>query len=344
MTVYVVLLLMLLVPAYALAHSRAAAWYMVSLIFLISALRYKVGFDYETYFDWARDGINPYLAVTMEPISKGMLDLVLYSGEPQYFFVMSSLIIVGLFGYSYIRSSQLPALSILVFFCMPLLFLVSLAVIRQSMAAAVVFFALTVLDDRKKSALALLLLAGFLHYSAWIMIPVWLLVGRFDRPVATVWYVVALITAPILSLVLPQLVLPHIPLYSHYIETEGDSGFKLIVLYYLLAIVILWFRYRGAALPRRPLNYFMIGVLLFVVTVPVNEVLGRISYYLMPFVALLLPACIAKMRPVALSRFFVVLWLGCMFLVQLFIASQNPAQDPYQPYLLYPGWFGKMSN
>jgi hypothetical protein len=329
----------MLLPAYFFAYSRAAAWFMVGFIFLISALRYNVGFDYEVYFDWARLGIDSFSVLSIEPLSKEILDLALYSGEPQLFFVISSLIIVGLFGYSYIRSSQLPALSILAFFCLPLLFLVSLTVIRQSMAAAVVFYALTVHEDRKKSAFVLLLLSGLLHYSAWIMIPIWLLMDYFDRPLRTRWYLAALITAPIFSLVLLELVLPFVPFYFYYIEIEGGSGLKLVVLYYLLAFLVLWFHYRGVALPRRPLNYFMLGVLLFVATVPVNEVLGRIAYFFMPFGALLLPSCIAKIRPLALSRFLVVLLLGCLFLMQLFIASQHSIQDPYQPYLLYPEWF-----
>lgn len=340
MDVYLTFLSLLVVPAYALAKSRGAAWYMAGLIFLISALRHNVGFDYESYFEWARDGINPYLALTMEPLSKGMLELALYSGEPQSFFVLSSLIIVGLFAYSYIRCSPLPALSLLGFFCLPLLFLVSLAIVRQSMAAAVVFFALTVLEKRAKAALALLLLAGLLHYSAWVVVLVWPLLRWFERPVPTGWYLAALVSAPLMSSVLVGAVMPYLPHYVNYVQLDGDSGLKLILLYYLLAAGVLWLRYRGVALPPRPLNLFMLGVLLFGFAGPVNEVVGRIAYYFLPFAALLVPACIAPIRPVALARLLVVLGLSGLFLVQLLIAAQNPKKDPYQPYRLYPGWFG----
>jgi hypothetical protein len=341
MVIYLIFLIILAVPAFAAAHSKGAAWCMTGLLFLVSALRYNVGFDYETYFEWAKYGINPFLETTMEPLSKQMLGLSLYIGEPQSFFVLSSLIVVGLFAFSYIRCSTLPALSLFAFFCMPLLFLTSLGIVRQSMAAAVVFFALTVLEKRPKSALLLLLSAGLLHYSAWLFVLLWPFLRWFERPLATVWYVVAMAIAPLVSSILKTVISPYLPVYSNYFQNEGDTGLKLLLLYYLLASSILWFRYRGTAISSKHFNLFMLGVVLFGLVAPINEVIGRIAYYFFPFVGLLLPACIALVRPVALARLLAVSGLSCLFLVQLQVASQNPEKDPYQPYRLYPEWFGK---
>lgn len=345
MTVYIIFFLMLAVPVLTMTHSRGAAWCMAGLIFLISALRYNVGWDYESYFEWASRGIDPYYELTMEPLSKAMLELALHSGEPQFFFVLSSLVVVGLFAYSYIRCSPQPTLSILGFFCLPLLFLVSLAIVRQSMAAAVVFFALTVLEKRQKSALIFLLLAGLLHYSAWLIILIWPFLQWFNRPVATIWYVLALVCGPLLSPILVGVFEPYVPLYySSYLQNDGVSGLKLILLYNLLAVFALWLRHLGAQIPPRHLNFFILGVVLFGFFGAINEVVGRLAYYLLPFIALLLPACIAPIRPVVLARVLTLLILAGLLFMQLYIAAQNPVKDPYQPYQLYPKWFGLRSN
>jgi EpsG family len=344
MIIYIIFLFTLAFPALTLAHSRGAAWFMAGLIFLISALRYNVGWDYEAYFEWASHGLDPFTELAMEPLSKWMLELALHSGEPQSFFVLSSAIVVGLFAYSYIRCSPVPTLSILGFFCLPLLFLVSLAIVRQSMAAAVVFFALTVLEKRQKSALLLLILAGLLHYSAWLFILIWPLLRWFERPVATIWLVVAMVSGPLLSPMLVGVIEPYLPLYSGYFQYEGNSGLKLILLYDLLAVFILWLRQLGAPLPPRQLNLFMLGVVLFGFLGTINEVVGRFAYFFMPFVALLLPACMAPIRPVIFVRLLTVFALASLFVLQLHIAAQDPQKDPYQPYQLYPGWFGQLSN
>ncbi|WP_168426821.1 EpsG family protein [Limnobacter sp. SAORIC-690] len=311
---------------------------MAFLIFLISALRYNVGWDYETYFEWAFNGLNSYMEMSMEPLSKGMLDIALYSGEPQTFFVMSSAVVVGLFSYSYIRCSPLPTLSILGFFCLPLLFLVSLAIVRQSMAAAVVFFALTVLEKRHISALVLLLLAGLLHYSAWIALLFWPFLRWFERPVSTTWYVAAMAIGPMISTILVGIIEPYLLLYSGHLEKDGTSGLQLILLYYLFAFLILYLRHCCATLPTRQLNFFMLGVVMLGTGGVINEVVGRLAYYFLPFAALLLPACIAKIKPHIYVRLLTLSTLGILLIMQIYIAGQNPEKDPYRPYQLYPGW------
>lgn len=344
MTIYIIFFLALAIPALSLAHSRGAAWCMAGLIFLISALRYNVGWDYEAYFEWASRGIDPYLEQIMEPLSKVMLELAFHSGEPQSFFVMSSLIVVGIFAYSYIRCSPLPALSILAFFSSPLLFLVSLAIVRQSMAAAVVFFALTVLEKRHKLALVFLLLAGLLHFSAWFVVLIWPLLRWFDRPVPTIWYIVALVCAPLMSSMLAVVSRPYMPLsYSSYLQNDSVSGFKLILLYDLLAVFILFLRHLGAPTPPRRLNFFMLGVVLLALLGGINEVVGRLAYYFLPFIALVLPNSIARIRPVVFTRLITLFVLAGLFFMQIYVAAQDPIKDPYQPYQLYPGWFGELS-
>lgn len=335
MIIYLIFLFILVTPFCVLAHSRWAAWYMACVIFVISAMRYDVGFDYETYFRWASDGIDYYQALTLEPLPKGMLEFAYYSGEPQYFFVLSSLIVVGLFSYSFMRYSQMPALSLLVFFCMPLLFLSSLGLVRQYMGAAFVFFALTVLQSRPKSALAVLLFAGLLHYSAWLIVFLWPVLRWFDRPISTLWILSVLLSAPLLSFAIVDLVAPRVPLYAHYFQHDLDSGLKLILFYYIVALGVLWMRYRGAAMPSRSFNLFMLGVVLLGLFGPINQVVGRIAYFFIPFIALLLPNCISLFRPAMIARFIAAFLLAGVLLMQLHIAATNPEKDPYQPYLVY---------
>jgi len=339
MEIYLAFLAVLFIPSFAFHGDKRAAWSMAVFIFFISAVRYDVGFDYEAYFYWAKNGVDDFYAIRLEPLSRGMLEVSFLSGEPQLFFVLSSLVIIGLFSYSFIFYSTAPTLSLLTFFCMPLLFLSSLGLVRQSMAGAVVFFALTVLEKRSILSLVAFMLAGLFHYSAWFMVLLWPFLRRFDRHVSVYWYFAALIFSPLLSWFMNFAVLSYLPFYSSYIQYDFQNGMKLLALYYGVAILVLWLRNMGVSMPNRALNYFMLGVVLFGVFGLINQVVGRIAYFFLPFIALLLPVCMTAFRPLILSRLLIIFLLFGMLILQLEIASTNPIKDPYQPFQIYEGWF-----
>lgn len=334
MTTYFAFLAILFLLAHTGPSSRAHTWIMGLVIFLISGLRYDVGFDYVAYYDWCRNGLDPYLALSMEPVPRALIDGVTQTGMPQLFFIVTSALIIVPFVAAFSLRSAMPALSLFAFFCMPLMFLVSMAIIRQYLAISIIFFAITVYGRRFLPCMALLVLAVFFHYSALIVCFIYPVARRFaDRSFSIPVIASVLLAAPILSSLLMKVVAPLLPFYASYVGTEGDSGGKMIILYYLLAgIVLLLRRKLQTHVETEYINWFLLGVFIFGAAAPVNEVVGRIAYYFLPFFALLVPGFAKVIKPAELSRLLILIVLSLLLFVQLHIASGNPEKDPYQPY------------
>lgn len=333
MEIYLLFVGILFLMAYCAPASRGMTLGMAAFIFLISGLRYDVGFDYPAYYEWAKKGIDPYLAVGMEPLSRLMLEAVQPLGQPQLYFIWSSLIVVGLFAAAFLRRSRAPALSLFALFCMPMMFLVSMAIIRQYMAIALVFFAFCYFEKRFFICLGLMLLAGLFHYSAFLICAFYLGRRYLDREYSTFFYLAVLLLAPVLSSLLIKVVAPVLPFYASYLALGSDNGAKMIAMYYMIALLLLLLRRR--LLQHVEISYFnafLFGVAVYGLAGPVNEVVGRVAYYFLPYLCLLLPAVVKTLRPPQLSRLLVMTMLALLFFVQLYIASQNPDKDPYQPY------------
>ena len=333
MDIYFLILGPLFLLAYSAPCNRNVALMMGGYMFLVAGLRYDVGFDYPSYYEWCKNGLDPYLKLSMEPFSLWMINLVSETGVPQLFFVWTSLLIVGLFVAAFLRQSSAPALSLFTFFCMPMMYLVSLGIIRQYLAISMVFFALSCFGRRFFVCMALMILAAMFHYSAFLICILYLGRRFLECNYKTAFYVFVLLTAPILSSFVVKIIGPLLPFYTSYLDGGGSNGTKMIILYYTIALLLVAFRrHLLVHVEVRYFNLFLFGVFVYGLAGPVNEVVGRIAYYFLPFFCLLLPAVIRVLRPPELSRMLVMLLLSLLFFAQLYVASQDPNKDQYQPY------------
>ena len=130
-----------------------AGWIILSAIppFLVSALRYGVGTDYFiTYVPrFYRYMADPGLPLDWEPafwlLFKGLIKV---TTNPQWVFVITSAIIIGLVWYSVFKVSSLPWLGILLFF-ISRQFFISLNGVRQYVGLAFVLLGITFLKEKK---------------------------------------------------------------------------------------------------------------------------------------------------------------------------------------------------
>lgn len=340
MDIYFLILSPLFLMAYSAPSNRNMALIMGVFVVLIFGLRYDVGFDFPSYYEWCKNGLDPYLKLSMEPFALWMINLVAETGIPQLFFMWTTLLIVGLFVAAFLRQSNAPALSLFAFFCMPLMFLMSLGIIRQYLAVAVVFFALSCFGRRFFVCMALMILAAMFHYSAFLICILYLGRRYLEREYSLAFYVTALLAAPIMSSFAIKIIGPLLPFYASYLDGGNSNGIKMIAMYYLIALLLLALRRQLLAkVELRYFNLFLFGVFVYGLAGLVNEVVGRIAYYFLPFLCLLLPAVVTSLRPPQLSRLLVMLLLSMLFFMQLYIASQNPVKDQYQPYTINTDMF-----
>ncbi|MFI3164498.1 MAG: EpsG family protein [Bacillota bacterium] len=165
-------------------YSKLLSFIIVAILVVISGARYRVGTDYSNYLSYSNKLANMSI---IEYVREGEVEIIFFAickiaafvNEPNVMFALMALITV-LFAYKGImehcgKISLGFALLIYVF----VLFPTSFNIIRQCAAVAVIFYAYKYIGDRKlKQYFLFVLFATFIHSTAIIMLPMYLMGGN----------------------------------------------------------------------------------------------------------------------------------------------------------------------
>lgn len=138
------------------------------LLFVFSAIRYGIGYDYYIYKAWATHEI---VSDRLELFSKYLLS-VAYDSHYQVFFAVSAFLTLYPLYRAFINQSINPSLSLLIYYLFPLFFLGIQSSVRNGIAFSLVFYAFTLLLDggikNKGLSVVFLICACLFHKSAYI--------------------------------------------------------------------------------------------------------------------------------------------------------------------------------
>ena len=205
-------------------------------LFLLSGFRVDVGIDYPSYVQWFYDIYN-YDFSYFEPGFRAIIGIIqIFSLDPQWLFIVSSFLTIGIIYISIKKYSFNPALSVFLFSTMGFLSH-SLNLTRQFIAIAIILYAFNYLVNQKfwKYAAAVGVAALF-HQTALIMLPVYFLLRMKLKPAH---YLVILIVSAIISLfqktIINTLVVTFYPQYYN----KAFIGDTIISSYYIILCLCL---------------------------------------------------------------------------------------------------------
>lgn len=115
------------------------------ILFLFSALRYDVGYDYLSYSNI----VENQLTYNMEPIQTLIINLCARTHSVQLFFVVNSLVTIFAIREANRRMSIIPSISLFVFLAWPLFFLRTLSIVRFWTAVSLVYLGISMLRNNK---------------------------------------------------------------------------------------------------------------------------------------------------------------------------------------------------
>ena len=117
------------------------------VLFVFSAVRYDVGFDFMAYSELIQEG-EGFNLIRIEPIER-LLIMISHNYCPQFIFMVNSFVIVYFTKWALERKSVNVSISTMAFLCFPLMFTNSFSIIRFWSALAIVFYASTLISDKK---------------------------------------------------------------------------------------------------------------------------------------------------------------------------------------------------
>lgn len=306
--------------------------------FFFSALRFDAGYDYFSYLNLIvfETGVS---FDRLEFLNKPIILISRKFQIPQIYFIITSFIYIYAMALGLKESKSFTGISLLLLLFFVGSYLSSFDIVRQMVAASIIFYATSLVINKKyiASGFLFLIAMGF-HKSSIIYLIILTFVFFFKKERSFIFYTIFLASSllllnPIISILASR------NFYYSYIESGGnESGnniYILIVFYFFTLLILAKLINIKLELFWKALNLFFLGVILYTVFLPYGYFVTRISYYLIPwsFVAwsLLYETTIKNKRFIYIIIFLIS---SFSYFIALYISSFNP-RDPLLNYSLF---------
>lgn len=228
--------------------NRHVLIFAFGIMWLVSACRYNVGADFQTYieiYDYFKTASlqNFIWLVSIEPgyailniISKYIYD------DPQTVFALSSLISLA-FIYAGIKHNRSKInISLAIFFFMVIFYFDFFTIVRMGIALSIVFYGYRYICERKLFKFSLFILLAFcFHYTALVVWPFYFFCGKGKIHLKLIYIISGVLLYLGIDYIVKNLVGTKFEIYLSAISQEFGLG-NLIIRLPLLILVMLFYK------------------------------------------------------------------------------------------------------
>lgn len=303
------------------------------IIYLFSAFRFDVGWDYYNYYRTIKYGhitniisLNEYATIFLVKISQR-------SGITNIYFAINSFICIFLIAKTIKLYSYDRWLSLIFFVCFPLFYLNSFSVIRMFSAVAITFYGFKFIENKSFFKYTLtVLIASMFHKSA--IIAIILYFAAHYIKIKTSKLVIIFISLPIISNIFQTIVLNYFPRYRVYFNPSSiQEGTKAIIVFVAIAIVALICRKKVVNKDKAAnlyFNIYFVGVAIYLAFMEQGTLGHRFSLYGTIYSLLLVPKLISlfgEKKERMILRF--IIYILCILML---LFTVNVGSATYIPY------------
>lgn len=310
------------------------------LIFIFCAIRFDVGYDYSMYYELIEGNIK-YFTAQINRIEYLPRQLVLFSSFIkfyQFFFIVTSFIITYFFYKSIKENSEDKWLSTLIFVCFPIFFFMSLSVIRQFIAIAIIFYSFKFIKRREFwKYLAVIICCFFIHNSSILALPIYFIYGNFiNKKIIVFIYLLGFFSSKTLAFLIEL----SSERYSIYLnEIKGDGGSLILIFFQVLGLFLLPLVYNFRDKEDKDFNFYLltyyIGLFIWASLSKFGHAGIRGGLYYMTFTILLIPHLKNKIKEYKIVRNSIAIICFLFFFINLYIGSKHKVKDANLPYQTY---------
>ena len=376
---YLLLVFFMLFGVYKNGKKNRGAKLCAFIAFIFSAVRYGVAYDYFSYQQIALRKIPGYILDNIEPLPR-LITLISCNTHYQFFFVITSAIILYALYRGCILLSLKPEISIYLYVLFPMLFFENLCAVRNGMAYALVFWSFGLfVNGMKKKAIAIFISGVLCHYSVIIGVFIFIVYKfPFSKNCLLILYLLSFFISYFIFDFINSIGDENYLVFKlkEYMNRPDEAGRKMFYLINLFGVFCLmfWDNYRKkfCALKKRKyffstslkkyldqdmsvvyLNLVCLGVCIFNIFINLNSTLAwRFSTFFLIFIIVLLPSfylIVSRglrkyITVVMLSVFFIFYCLSLYVNAKGVVPGVQNAMFPYQTifhYTKYKDYFYK---
>lgn len=325
----------------AIKKASLCLWSM----FLFSAIRYGIGYDYYSYMQACLHELDAQELERFEPLSRVLIEIGYYT-HYQFFFAISSFLILYPVYKACVSLSVFPAFALFIYFLFPKYYLESFSIVRNCIAYSMVFYAYYQLHkDNRIASVFFLLIAFLFHKSALIGIliyPIYYIHQSFKLHL--IGYIVSFFISVVVMTLIGQYAsaIPILANIEHYASTGRSEGGSMTFIINFITIVnfVLWHRLENVdSVNSKYLAYFNLGTIMWNVFIGVDSTIAlRLSSFFQIFIILLVPQyCYAVNERYSMwvnrgAYSFFLLLFASYFYINISSYLSNPERMSNLPY------------
>lgn len=350
---YVLMLLILNVLKNSESFEEDKALWCFGAMFLFSACRYGIGYDYYAYKDIS-EGLTVSGYDRLEFLSKLLADIASFT-HYQVFFVLSSFLTLFPLLVVSKRLSVNPTYSLIIYFLFPIFYLESLSIVRNAIAYSFVLLAYLYLSERKIVLSVLMVFVAFLFHKSgaigFIIYIIYYIKNRWD--IHLILYVASfLLTVAVMNLVGRfSSAIPLLALIEHYAEASATGGGLMTYIINAIAIInFLFWRRLVEYDPRNSvyLGLVNVGVFMWNLFLIVDSTIAlRLSSFFVLFDIFLIPQygqVVSEKLSVFVDRsvyiFFLLLFMSSFVVsIRSYDGTDRMSNLPYQTVFYHTDYY-----
>lgn len=323
-------------------NPKARLWYIFSVLFVFSAIRFQVGTDYMTYYTVTSGTIditqNNYML--FEPLNVLLIRIGYALDSPYFYFIMAAFLMMMFFYLGIKKHSRDYFLSALCFIGFPMFFLESLNIVRQFVAISIVFYSITYIHERNPFRfLFCILLACMFHITAFVAVIMYAVnLPFFGRKFNLSLFLLSVPAGKLFFTALSSL--SGFSKVAYYLNLNSDGYFFVFLAMVLLNSIHIVFYNRlvsEGGIVKTAMDIFNLGCCVFLVFFDIPVLGGRAAFYFLIFLILIIPYYTYLFKQNLLVRFPIVAVLVALFFVRIWYSSHlhqsgRMGVDPYLPY------------
>lgn len=314
----------------------------------MAALRVDTGTDYAArYVPWFY-AVAQGVPVNLEPGFYAWVRAIsALTDDPQWLFVASSLLTVGLYYRFVVRMSASPALSIFIY-VFGGAYLEAFNLVRQGIAIAILLNSIEfAMRGKHLRFFALTVLAASFHASALVWLVAWPLMWlTVSRTIRLILAAAAAFLVFVTPQILGALVIQFAPAYAWYFDSNYASvrafdpwgTFVSFAVFFASLVVIQ--RGKRTAYEDGVVNILGLTALLTAATLTFSYALSRLTYYFTPVQSIALPLLVGMIRNELVRRYVTLLVMALLltFFVFKFLIWNSHGVMPYESVFSEHTW------
>lgn len=335
-------ILFLLTTCGSLAKSRKIAnifyWSAVTVLTVVSILRFDVGMDYMSYWNACPidepffnviNGTTGTASDRFEFLARLIYGVAVFFNSPLVFFIITGIIIYGLSFLAIYKYTNRPFIGFWLYWgC---LYLFTLNGIRQAIAISIVLYAYQFIKDRAFFKYMLMIFIAFLFHKSAVLCICFYPLYHYCSIITTIFIsIILIICSRILINYLFEAFAPH---QLHAIHGYFSGGGYKLFFHLCIIIIVLFFQVQTKYFDSE--SRHLLPILILGVTLPFVFGLHfgiRLSFYCLIFEVVLLPHLFQNQKIKNFYKVAIILLFIIYPLVSIFRSSLHPIKDEFLPY------------